>query len=112
MGKYRGHAAIRHWFDQWLEVFPSSEVIVEDLETRLDLGLVTILQYATGGSSGVPTPFHYYGVGRWRDGRLVFVENYMDAEAARAAFEKHAQESAAEPTPSTADLQGIRPPRQ
>lgn len=94
MGAYRGRVAIRKWFDQWLEVFPSSHVEVESVEVREDIGLVEILQYAVGGSSGVPVPFRYYGVGRWRKGRLVFSENFMDADQARAAFESYASQSA------------------
>jgi ketosteroid isomerase-like protein len=86
MGAYRGHRAIRRWFDQWLEVFPDSEVEVEGVEVRGEWGLVTILQHASGGASGAPVPFHYYGIGRWRAGRLVVVENYMDREKAHAAF--------------------------
>ena len=92
MGEYRGHPAIRRWFDQWLEVFPDSAVEVEDLEVRSDWGLVTILQHASGSSSGAPAPFRYYGVGRWHEGRLAFVENYMDPERARAAFEHYTRE--------------------
>ena len=89
MGEYRGHEAIRRWFGLWLEVFPESRVEVEDVETRGEWGFVTILQHARGGSSGAPVPFHYYGVGRWRDGRLVFVENHIDPEPARAAFVRY-----------------------
>jgi len=92
MGAYHGHRAIRRWFAQWLEVFPDSSVEVEDLDVRGDWGLVTILQHASGGSSGAPAPFRYYGVGRWRDERLVMVENYMDAAKARAAFEAYTRE--------------------
>jgi uncharacterized protein (TIGR02246 family) len=99
MGEYRGHAAIRRWFDQWLEVFPDSDVQVERLETRVDWGLVSILQQARGGSSGAPAPFRYYGVGRWRDGRLDFVENYMEHEAAHAAFRRYTEADSAEPEP-------------
>ena len=97
MGEYRGHASIRRWFGQWLEVFPESWVEVEAVEERVGWGLVTILQHARGGSSGAPVPFRYYGVGRWRDGRLVFVENYMDADLAREAFRRYTEESSAQP---------------
>jgi ketosteroid isomerase-like protein len=96
MGEYRGHQAIRRWFLQWLEVFPDSSVEVEAIEVRVDWGLVNILQHASGGSSGAAVPFRYYGVGRWRDGRLVFVENYMDEDKARAAFRRYTEEGSAE----------------
>jgi uncharacterized protein (TIGR02246 family) len=97
MGEYRGHDAIRRWFGQWLEVFPDSEVSVEALDVRGDWGLVTILQQASGSSSGAPAPFRYYGVGKWRDGRLAFVENYMESEPARAAFRRYTEERSGEP---------------
>jgi uncharacterized protein (TIGR02246 family) len=97
MGEYRGHEAIRKWFDQWLEVFPDSSVEVEDVEVRFDWGLVTIVQHASGSSSGAPAPFRYYGVGQWRDGRLVLVENYMDPDKARTAFRNYTEERAREP---------------
>lgn len=58
---------------------------------------MTILQVASGGSSGAPAPFRYYGVGRWRGGRLAVVENYMDAAKARAAFDSY---TSAEASPS------------
>jgi len=89
MGAYRGHRAIRRWFAQWLEIFPDSFVESEGIEVRGDWGLATVLQSVSGGSSGAAVPFHYYGIGRWRDGRLVFVENYLDAEEARAAFDAY-----------------------
>jgi ketosteroid isomerase-like protein len=95
MGAYRGHGAIRGWFDQWLEVFPDSEVEVEELEVRGDWGLVTILQHASGSSSGAPAPFRYYGVGEWHHGRLKLVENYMDGERATAAFERYTESTSA-----------------
>jgi ketosteroid isomerase-like protein len=56
MDDYRGHAAIRRWFGQWLEVFPDSDVEAQEVETRGDW-LVTVLQQARGGSSGAPAPF-------------------------------------------------------
>jgi ketosteroid isomerase-like protein len=92
MGAYHGHRAIRRWFGQWLEVFPDSTVEVEGLEVRGDWGLVTILQRASGGSSGAPAPFRYYGIGRWRDDRLIFVENFIDADQARATFDVYTRE--------------------
>jgi ketosteroid isomerase-like protein len=92
MGAYRGHPAIRRWFGQWLEVFPDSSVEVESVGVRGDWGFVTILQHVSGGSSGAPVPFRYFGIGRWRDGRLMMVENYIDREKALAAFDAYTRE--------------------
>jgi hypothetical protein len=35
-------------------------------------------------------PFHYAGIGHWRDGRLDFVENHSDLDAAGLAFRSYA----------------------
>jgi len=93
MGEYRGHASIRRWFEQWLEVFPDSDVLVENVEARGDWGFATVVQYATGGSSGAPAPFYYYGVGHWPHGRMKYVINFMDPDEARATF-RHYTEAA------------------
>jgi ketosteroid isomerase-like protein len=92
MGEYRGHDAIRRWFGQWLEVFPDSDVEVRAVEVRGEWGMASIQQSASGGSSGAAVEFSYWGVGHWRDGRLTFVENFMDPDLTRAAFERHAQD--------------------
>jgi hypothetical protein len=42
-------------------------------------------------------PFHYWGLGRWRDERLEFVENYTDEAAARRAFDRYTLSEAPEP---------------
>lgn len=89
MGAYRGHTAIRRFFDEWLEAFPDSEIAVEGVEVRGRWGLATVLQRVSGGSSGAPVPFHYYGIGRWRDERLEFVENHTDPDGGRRAFDHY-----------------------
>jgi uncharacterized protein (TIGR02246 family) len=94
MGEYKGHDSIRRWFGQWLEVFPDSHVEVQEVEVRGDWGMAAILQWASGGSSGASVQFNYWGIGHWRDGRLTFVENYMDPDLARAAFARRAKSEA------------------
>ena len=47
-----------------------------------------------GRASGTPVPFHYAGIGHWRDGRLDFVENHADLDGARLAFRSYATSSA------------------
>ena len=92
MGEYRGHTAIRRWFDQWLEIFPDSEVFVEKVEAYGEWGFATIMQNASGGASGAPAPFYYYGVGHWPRGRMKYVINFTDPDEARATF-RHYTES-------------------
>jgi uncharacterized protein (TIGR02246 family) len=104
MGAYRGHTSIRRFFAEWLEAFPDSEIEVEKVETRGRWGLATVLQRVSGGSSGAPVPFYYYGIGRWRDGRLEFVENYTDASEGRRAFDHYVASESREPAVSDAQV--------
>jgi ketosteroid isomerase-like protein len=89
---YRGHRELRRFFDEWLQAFPDSTIEVEDVEERGDWTLTLVLQVVSGAASGTPVPFRYAGVGHWRDGRLDFVENHVDAASGRAAFERYAAE--------------------
>jgi hypothetical protein len=66
-----------------LELF---EEEVESVEERGDWGFATVVQRVRGGSSGVPTPFTYYGIGHWRSSRLAFVETTWTAIAPGRCF--------------------------
>jgi SnoaL-like domain len=89
MGAYRGHDEVGRFFAQWLEVFPDSQIDVESVVVREPWGFATVLQRVSGGSSAAPVPFTYYGLGRWRDERLELVENHIDADVARKAFDRY-----------------------
>jgi SnoaL-like domain len=95
MEEYRGHAAIRRFFDHWLEVFPDSEIEVESVESRGEWGMSIVLQHVSGGSSGAPVPFRYYGIGHWPGGRMRLVENHLEAHRAWAAFERYTKPAVA-----------------
>jgi ketosteroid isomerase-like protein len=89
MAEFRGHEGLRRFFDEWLAAFPDSSIEVEDVATRGPWSIATILQQVSGSSSHVPVPFHYYGIGRWRDGKLEFVENHIDRERGFEAFDAY-----------------------
>jgi ketosteroid isomerase-like protein len=91
---FEGHEGIRRFFSEWLEAFPDSSIAVEDVEQRGEWTLTLVLQTVSGGASGTPVPFHYAGIGHWRDGRLDFVENHSDLDGARLAFTSYATNSA------------------
>jgi ketosteroid isomerase-like protein len=95
MAVFKGHEGMRRFWTEWLQAFPDSTIEVEEIEEQGDWTLSVVLQLVTGGASGTPVPFRYGGVGRWRDGRLDYVENHPDLERARTAFERYA--SAEEP---------------
>jgi ketosteroid isomerase-like protein len=92
MGEFRGHAGMRHFFEDWLQAFPDSTVEIDDVEEKGEWTLSTVLQVVSGGSSGTPVPFRYGGVGHWRDGKLDYVENFPDLERAREAWERRVAE--------------------
>ena len=95
MSVFNGHAGLRRFFDEWLQTFPDSTVQVEGVEEDGDWTLSLVLQMVSGAAGGTPVPFRYGGVGHWRDGRLDFVENHPDMDAARAAFKRFASGSRA-----------------
>jgi ketosteroid isomerase-like protein len=87
---FEGHEGIRRFFSEWLEAFPDSSIAVEEVEQRGEWTLTFVLQMVSGGTSGTPVPFHYAGIGHWRDGRLDLVENHSDLDAAGLAFRSYA----------------------
>jgi hypothetical protein len=93
MSVFNGHAGLMRFFDEWLQTFPDSTVQVEGVEEDGDWTLSLVLQMVSGAAGGSPVPFRYGGVGHWRDGRLDFVENHPDMDAARAAFKRFANGS-------------------
>jgi uncharacterized protein (TIGR02246 family) len=99
MHDYHGHEGMRKFLEQWVEVFPDSTVEVERVDVRGEWGFATVVQRVHGGSSGVPATFTYYGIGHWPEGRLRFVENYMDQERAWEAFRRYTEAPSPERQP-------------
>lgn len=89
VGDFRGHDGLRRFFDEWLEAFPDSTIEVSEVEERGVWTLAVVVQRVSGGTSGAPVPFAYGGIGRWRDGRLEFVENHPELTSAREAYESY-----------------------
>ena len=89
LGVYRGTAAVRGFFEEWIG---SYELFDVELEECLDLGngvvLNVVAQTASlAGSSGEVT-IRYAGVALWRESLIVRVTNYPDVDEARAAGER------------------------
>jgi hypothetical protein len=87
VGEYKGHDGLRRFFAEWLEAFPDSSVEVESVEVREPWTLSVVVQHVSGAASHTPVPFRYGGIGRWRDGRLEFVQNHSDLDSAREHFD-------------------------
>src|SRR4051812_46950676 len=92
---FQGHDGLRRFFGEWLQAFPDSSIEVEDVKQSGDWTMTFVLQIVSGGASGTPVPFRYAGIGHWRDGRLDFVENHSNFDAAGLAFRSYAASSAA-----------------
>jgi len=86
VGDYHGHAGIRRWWENLLDVFP--DFAVEVVEVR-DLGDLTLAALRFGGhGAGSATPFEQavWQLGEWREGKVVWWRAYgTEAEALEAA---------------------------
>ena len=85
-GEYQGHAGIRRWWQNLLDVFPDFNV--EVVEVR-DLGggsvLATLRWRGHGAGSGTPVDFSLWNASRIRGGKCVWWRAFGDkAEALEA----------------------------
>lgn len=93
LGVYRGTAAIRGFFEDWIGSYDLFEV---ELEECLDLGngvvVNVIVQRARLSGSGGEVTLRYASVTVWESALIVSVTNYSDIDEARAAAERLAKE--------------------
>jgi ketosteroid isomerase-like protein len=85
LGTYKGLAAIRAFFKDWIGAFDEFEMKVEEL---VDLGNGVVFavarQMAASAGSNFPLRLRHAAVSVWEDGVLAQVTNYPDIEEARA----------------------------
>ena len=85
-GHYRGHRGVRDWWRDLFAVFPDFKV--EVLEVR-DLGEFVVVHFRRGGhglDSGTPFEESVWQAAQWRNGRVVWWQNFQsEAEALEAA---------------------------
>jgi ketosteroid isomerase-like protein len=93
MGTFKGLAAIRAFFEDWMRAYEEYEM---KLEETLLLGNEVVLAVAmqkgrpAGGSGEVR--LRYASVSVWENGLIVRVTNYTDIDEARAAAERLAED--------------------
>jgi ketosteroid isomerase-like protein len=89
LGVYRGPAAVRGFFEDWIGSYELFEV---ELEECLDLGngvvLNGVVQTARLAGSSADVVFRYASVTVWENSLITSVTNYGDIEEARAAAER------------------------
>jgi ketosteroid isomerase-like protein len=93
VGVYKGLAATRGFFEDWLENYDEFGL---DAEEILDLGsgvtlALLVQQRRLAGTDG-EVQLSYAAVAEWADGQIVRVTNYGDRDEARAAAERLAEE--------------------
>jgi ketosteroid isomerase-like protein len=95
LGSYEGSAAIREFAEDWLGAWEEFELAVEEF---LDLGngvvLATVFQHARMAGSRAEVQMRYVSVNCWHEGIFLRIRNYTDADEARAAAERLAEQRA------------------
>ena len=81
MDVYRGHDGIRTFFQQWLEVFPDSDVEVENVEATGEWSCPPWSKRRSAAPAAHRSHSAYYGIGHWPRGKLTLVENHLDADS-------------------------------
>jgi ketosteroid isomerase-like protein len=89
LGSYRGVAAIRSFFEDWIGAYDEFEMDLREC-AHLGNGVVFFAVRQTGrpvGSTG-QVELNYAGFTVWVDGVAARVSNYADVDEARAAAER------------------------
>jgi ketosteroid isomerase-like protein len=93
LGTYEGLAAIRGFFEDWIDAYEEFENEPEEI---LDLGngviFVVIHQNALLVGSTGHVQWRYASVAIWVEGMIAWNANYPDIDEARAAAERLAKE--------------------
>lgn len=87
-GEYQGHAGIRRWWENLLDVFPDFNVEVVEMR---DLGggsvLATLRWHGHGAGSGTPIHTLIWMAVQMRDGKCVWWQAFGDKDDALEAVE-------------------------
>ena len=93
LGRYKGQAAIRGMFEDWISAYEEFEIEPEQI---LDLGSGVVLAVARQNARPVGragyVQMHQANVFVWVEGLIVHVTIYIDIDQARAAAERFARE--------------------
>jgi len=85
-GEYRGHAGIRRWWENLLDVFPDYNIeVVEVRDLGGDSILATLRWRGHGTGSGTPVDMALWMGVRMRDGKCVWWQAFGDKNEALEA---------------------------
>jgi ketosteroid isomerase-like protein len=83
---YVGHAGVRRFFGEWLEVWDDYEVGVDEILEAPDGRVVTLAwQRGRGRHSGLTMDMKWAMISTIRDGKTVRMDNYDDRRQALEA---------------------------
>jgi ketosteroid isomerase-like protein len=83
---YRGRDGVSEYMRTWAENFDHLSLEVERLIDAPDDRVVALIhQRATGQGSGVPVEMHLAAMYELKDGRVIRIQNYLDAADALEA---------------------------
>jgi ketosteroid isomerase-like protein len=84
--EYRGHDGLREWWEDLLAVFPDLSVEVLEVRDPGDPMIVAVRVRGHGLDSDVPFEETLWVVSEWRDGKVIWSQNFgSEAEALEAA---------------------------
>jgi ketosteroid isomerase-like protein len=93
LGAYEGLAAIRDFFEGWINTYDEWEIKPEEV---LDVGngvtLAVVSQRGQPAGSSGEVQLRYAAVALWAKGAIVRITNYTDIDEARAVAERLAEE--------------------
>jgi ketosteroid isomerase-like protein len=89
-GPYRGHAGLRKWWHDLIDVFPEYRIELDDVRELGDVTVAGVRGIARGEGSDAFFEQRFWQVTEWRDGKGVWWCNYLnEAEAMEAAAGRH-----------------------
>ena len=89
IGVIRGHDALRHYYEDWIDTLAELRAEVEEIFYESDDRVAAVIQNAGRGRvSGVPTQGRYYVACIVRDGQIVAGREYATREEALEAVRR------------------------
>jgi ketosteroid isomerase-like protein len=93
LGVYAGLAAIRDFCEDWVRTYEEWEAMPEEIvEVGSGVTLAVVVQTGRLAGSSAEVRLRYGAVAMWADGAIARITNYSDADEARAAAERLAEE--------------------
>ncbi len=89
-GEYVGHAGVRRWWSDLLDVLPDYRADVEDVDAFGPMTLAQIRGRAHGAASATPVVETWWQSIRWRDGRCIWWRNFATKADALETIELEA----------------------